>query len=517
MISIALVLMLSSQAVAQPDGTQAPIGKLDSEFLDDWYDVPFWKGTITHDMVSPVTNPFLGQYDGSAYDLSSRYGVQDYEYDTLYENEGANITANPAEINYQTWNHSGLIRKPVTTDLDDGEWDETDSGSLLTTSIVKTGGKQYASDALHLVYSGTDSSASANLLVNFPSAIPTTKYFVFGAYINSESMNVTASATIYLYEERDGSSSGDYVAIALGEGYTDWSTTTSSGTHLFKFDDDASDVIFFVYKLSDWDDKTTNVDLSGISSARIGLKYDANVNTGAINMDIFAFEFLDSIPRFGRDEGDITSDSDDYVSFNTTDPSSADKVVLSSELSTKVTSIEDAQIDFVAPLETTTVNTYDDLNRIQYIYDAHIDQEASTENIINNAVTWGSLSMNMLMFGGEDDYLQVDWAGNEKKSNFLNEEQGDFIQLATSLAVDTQYHLEVLIQYSSADYAFILGNNSSDNTNFIMGIFVSAIVFIGALISKLSPKAGGTVSKQANRLRSKKVNKQGFKPARRSR
>lgn len=511
-----LALLVTSVAQAANDGDMKPQGvSSDGSYIKAHEDLPFWRGQITHDMSSPRTNPFLGSYDGSSYDLASEFGLETWDYDEFYDNNGANLTANPAEVNYNQWNTSGLIRMATST-TEDGAWSESDASSLLTSSITKTGGKQKASDSLHLVFgSSSGASSAANYNTNFASEISENKYFVFGAYINSETINFTSSYSVYfeLYEQR--SQSGDALRVVLKEGATDWATVTSSTNHMVTFDDDQGDVIFFVKKISEWDDLTTNVDLTGINSAKINFNPQGSGFEGIISVDIFAFDFLDSIPRFGEDEGDLLTSSDDYVSFNVTDPSSADKTVLASKINSNVASIEDGTIDFVSFLETSNVITNDDSYRIEYQYDPFIDE--ADDLIVANAVTWSSLTIRMMMGGDENDYLSIRWEGTQQKTLVIDEEPGDFITIASSLAEDTTYTLNIIIQYSAFEYNFVLNGNSQDNSSLVQKAILWVLGGVAAVAAAM--KLGG-VSNSINtfsnkNVRSKSVTKKNFQPRRR--
>lgn len=509
-----LLFLLAIQTVgAAPDGDQAPIGQKSS--WAQYEDVPFWRGQVTHDMISPKTNLFLGQYDGQAYDLASEFNLETWGYDELYDNNAANLTANPAEIDFTSWNTSGLIREPETSDIDDGEWAETDAASLLTTSIAKTAGGTYAPDALHMVYSASNvASSSAYLHTNFANAISLDKYLVVGLKINSETVNATTMEfNINMWEEREAT--GEYLQVRMYEDATDGGFQVSASAYeRVRFDMDDDDVIMYVAKLSTLDGYNSEVTMSGISSMRIHFTTSA-AHSGIINVDIFALDFLDSAPYFGDDEGDVISDSPtDHVVFNASDPSSPDLTIVAEKLNSKVDSIEDGTVDFVSFMETSNVDIYEDTNRINYVYDPIIDQ--SDDGIVNSAVTWSSLTARMMLGGSEADYLSIKWEGTESKSLVLNEEQGDFITLASSLAEDTYYHLETLIQYTDSEFEFIISGNSASSTPWYFQPFTIVLGGIAAALAKIG--LGGpskSVNKTKTRFQKKTVRKQKFKPKRR--
>lgn len=502
-----LVLLASSGVNAAPDGDQAPIGQ--SSSWAPYEDAPFWRGQVTHDMTSPKTNQFLGSYDGVAYDLASEFGLQIWEYDTLYDNSAANLTVAPHEVDFTTWNSTGLVREPESS-ANSGEWAETDSGSKLSTQIATANDKQYAPNALRLDFDmSTEGTNIAYLQTSYDVGISNSKYFVFGAYIVSETLNTTNYD--FFVQLSDGTNE---MKVTNKEGATNYAATNAGGDELVTFDMDTGDTVFFSAKISDWDSWDSTFSFDSVQTVTIYFNNGGYAATGEFVVDIFALEFLDSAPYFGDDEGDVISDSTtDHVLFNVSDPSSPDMTIVASEMSAKVNSIEDGTIDFVSFMTTDDPVLYDSTKRIEYTYDPIIDLDE--DGTVSNAVTWSSLSARMMLGGSEADYLSIKWEGSESKSLVLNEERGDFITIAESLATDTYYKLEILIQYSSSEYNFIVSGNTEDEPDGLIGwIGVTVIGGVAALVGLFSRSGGKKVNKQKGRF-TNRVNKGGSFSSRR--
>ena len=99
---------------------------------------------------------------------------------------------------------------------------------------------------------------------------------------------------------------------------------------------------------------------------------------------------------------------------------------------------------------------------------------------------------------------------------FFSKRKGDFITISSSLAVDTTYHLEILIQYSSTVYNFIISNNGDGTTPWYMQPFVWILSGFGLVFGYL--KLAGPqnfVNTQQAKIKSRNITKQGFKPRRR--
>lgn len=515
---LVLLFISVSPSMGVPDGDQKPIQSSDGTYVITHEDIPFWTGTVTHDMDMPVTNPFHGTYEGVAYDLSGTYNLENYGYDEFYDNAGQNITVNPAEVRYSKWNTSGFIRAHESSAVD-GEWAETDSASISTTGIVNVDSEKDGAQAMRIsVIESGASSMNVQYTTNFANAISMDKYLHLIVNVESRTLNASdLNLQLIMYE--NAGQSGNNLVIKFQNGKTDWNVVNSGGTsEITEFDFDTGDVIAFTAKLSDWDSADSTVTLSQIGSMKWYF-YSGSAIAGNALIDVIALDFLDSAQYLGDDEGDIVSTSaTDHVLFNVTNPSSPDLVINTETLSGNVKGMANAQIDYVAFMQTEDRELFESTNRINYKYQPFLDIDTVEDLTISNAVTWGTPSVKMLMGGDEADYISLLWEGTETKSIFLNEEVGDFVTIASSLSTDTIYALEILIQYTSDEYNYVIRNNSRQAEGLIPKVALWVIGGIVALLSALGMNRFATkVSTYGNRkFSSSTTRKHGFQPRRRS-
>ena len=433
----------------------------------DMYDSAAIIGTLTKD-ITDTSNIFVGTYgDGLSYSLSD-FNLKSGEiYDSSSSSDDANgfgnVSFNPAFAIHDYYNSTGLLNK--------ADYTETDSSSLLTVQTDTVASKVGAPPSLRLYFSGTDTTAKADITYELTSGISTDQYFLFGAYINSETLNISTSMMLAFLD-----AAGNSFRFYLSEDATDWSVGSASDKETISFDDDAGDTILICLKLSDFDSYQSAVTISSITKVSFSFNAYSSAFSGAISVDIFALDFIDSVAKAGIDRGDELTSESDYVALNITDPSSPTLKVR--EIDSHISKILDADIDFIyTPNPTSEI--YDDSDfSVTRKWEIMID----TKTDWIDEVSFSNMKLYYVLGASNSKYSKFQYAGQEKSSLLLNEEAGDAILLSDSIEIDTVYLLEVTRTYTADEFDDMISGAS-------LGFFESAIswvreklaVFFGAI------------------------------------
>jgi hypothetical protein len=427
-LAISLMVFSSVSVNAVVDGNVGTIAV---------YDQPIISGTVTKDI--PYTSDiFKGNYGvSSTYtlaDFSLASGeIYDYSSTATYPGYG-NISFNPAEATHTSYNSSGLL------DFDD--WTEVDTGSSLTVyEAADTGSVVNAPPSMRMYGSSTGTATAAYIHQLLANPISDSKYFVFGAYIGQESLNITTSFILRLYD-----AAGNRIAIKLSEAATDWTSGGAGSEETISFDDDPGDVIFMCAQLSEIDNWDATFAHGSITEIRLYIADGSSAWEGTISIDIFALGFVDTVVKAGLDKGDQASIANDYVVMNVTDPSDADLNVR--EIDSAIGHINNADIDFIY------TPAYEDATYTSSTKTANFEYEimVDTETDWVDEVTFGTMTLYFTMGTDATAYSVFTYGGTDRSDDLNNEEQGDAITLGT-VVEDTVYIFEFTRTYTTDEWA----------------------------------------------------------------
>lgn len=489
LMGVLLLLLLTSQVAtvgAQPDGLSSTSeGKV------------FVQGVVTKDITDP-TNIFTGIYGGSkTFTFGSEstglsnFRLQDGTIADYGTNTGyGNITANPAEIVHSGYNTSGYL---------DRDWTVGNPSSITeSVTYVSVNDVAGAPQAVRFYASGTVSAVSTEKIgwsKSLTASIPTSKYLVFGAYINQFTFN-TSSYSYYTLHLQLKDVNGNYLVIAINNGTSAFETFSYSGVEGVRYPYQAESVVFFQAKISDIDAIKTEFSMSSITE--IGIKVNTpNTATviGTLSVDLFALEFLDAPLKFGEDRGDQLTSTSDYVYLNVTNINKPDLKVR--DIDSGITSIVDADIDFIADAEVSE-EIYDDeaLTQTQ-----EWEYKVATPTDWQDEVTLANMTSYYVMDQSASDYNSFAIDDVDSDSKLLNEVAGDVITIKSGMLEDTTYRLKLQKQLDEESYDIAVGK-AAEPLTFWDSVMIFFIVSIPSAIgfSKFAAKKKRSiVTKRANK------------------
>ncbi len=486
-VLLLLLLLNSSVSVgAQPDGLSSTSeGKV------------FVQGVVTKD-ITDTSNIFTGIYGGSkTFTFGSEstglsnFRLQDGTIQTYGGSDGyGNISANPAEIVHSSYNSSGYLDRAWTVG----------NPSSITESVtyVATNDVAGAPQAVRFYASGTVTAVATEKISwskTLTASIPTSKYLVFGAYVNQFTFN-TSSYSYYTLHLQLKDVDGNIMVVAINNGTSNFGSYSYTGVEGVRYPYKAESVIFYQQKISELDALASQFTMSSITD--IGIKVNtpsASTVTGSLSIDVFALEFLDSPLKFGEDRGDQLTSASDYVYLNVTDVNKPDLSVR--DIDSGVTSIVDANIDFIANAEVSE-EIYDDeaLTQTQ-----EWEYKVATPVDWQDEVSLANMTSYYVMDQSAGDYNSFAIDDVDSDSKLLNEVAGDVITLKSGMLEDTTYRLKLQKQLDEESYDIAVGK-AAEPLTFWDGVVIFFTVSIPAFIgfSKYAKKnKRSIVTKRANK------------------
>ena len=450
---IFLVLMLLSSVQAATDGIT---GSTNGAVM--------LKGQVTKDITN-INSLFDGITGSNTYSiLDNSTGLSNIrllsgEYtDSAGADQYGNISLYPHQVISSVYNSTG--------NLDKSEYTETDSGSIMSVTYDTIQSVTTQADSLRLYSVHSAQTYVPSLKKDFTASVSMQKYFVFGMYINTNTLNSSTDFQIALWE--NPGATGKAIVLRFNSG-TAWSHSNSGGNYEYvNFPSTGSSDVFIQMKLSDIDGLESLNTFTSIGSIQLSINPNSEKTTGVFSADIYALEFTDDIAKLGYDRTDQVSAANDFVALNYS--TSELKV---RELDSKISYVTDATIDFVADVSSTDVYDPDDY-RVTKDYTFKLGTPATWQD----DVIFSNLAVYHVLEADYTDYTSYSFESTDLSTSILNEEPGDVIVASSSISEDVEYTLKYQVQYTQAAYDALIASESMSWTDWLQYGFWAVLAFL---------------------------------------